>query len=941
MFSKCRERAGRIGATAIVGMLFVLPTESFSQQNADVDGLAGSAQEIEFFEKKIRPILVEHCYECHSADSKSLRGGLLVDHSAGLLEGGDSGPALVAGNPAEGTLMEALRYETFEMPPRQKLPDEVIADFEEWIRSGAVDPRTAASTRHDRAGIDLEKGREFWSFQPLKRPVPPSTENSSWPESDIDRFVLARLEAENLEPLPPANDLTLLRRLYFDLTGLPPSVEEIHQFEADSSESRIENVVDRLLESPEFGRHWGRHWLDLARYSDSTGGGRSMLYGSAWRYRNYVIDALNRDTPYDEFVRQQIAGDLLEADDYQERQRQLVATGFLALGPHNYENQDKEQLRMDIVDEQVDTIGRVFLGMTIGCARCHDHKFDPIPTADYYAMAGIFRSTQSAIDGNVSKWVTTALPQSPEVENTRRRIEKEIAHVQKRIQKLSTTLEHLEAELPRIVVDDPQAMLSGRWKTSESVGGYVGEGYQFSDDPTARARFVIPTDEARYEVQISYTSHANRTPHGKIVVASAGETETFEVDQRQPPQLEGAYQPVGEVQSSGEVHLTIESSGKGMTIVDSVRLIKKPDPQSESSDNLDLSESAVQYERTSRELNGFRAELEELTKQLPEPGPLVMSVSDEGEISDYAICIRGNVHQLGEPVQRGFLSVIAERGQKLPGDQSGRLELANWIASPDNPLTARVYVNRIWHHLFGSGLVRTVDNFGLPGEVPSHPELLDHLAMDFIEGNWSTKSLIRKIVLSRTYQLSSDIPELNHPDPDNRLFSRQNRRRLTAESIHDAFLMFSGELTFSAVEDSVRPETKSEYGYQFEFGTRAVYLPVFRNRLPDLMGVFDFPDPNLSVGRRVSSTVSPQSLFLMNSEFVLDRANATAERVLEHESSVSDRLRWVGLLILNRELSEEEEHLLVDAVASDPDSVDRWSAVCATLMRSIDFRYLR
>ncbi|WP_197441353.1 DUF1549 domain-containing protein [Thalassoglobus neptunius] len=926
---------------AIVGTLFILPAELFSQQNAGEEEFAGSAQEVEFFEKKIRPILVKHCYECHSADSKSLRGGLLVDNAHGLTEGGDSGPAIVAGNPAEGTLMEALRYETFEMPPRQQLPEDVIEDFEEWIRRGAVDPRTAATPRHDRAGIDLEKGREFWSFQPVERQTPPSVQKGNWPSCDIDRFILARLEEENLEPFPPASELILLRRLFFDLTGLPPSVAEIRRFQEDTSESRLENVVDRLLLSPEFGRHWGRHWLDLARYSDSTGGGRSMLYGSAWRYRNYVIDAFNRDTPYDEFVRQQIAGDLMEADDYQERQRQLVATGFLVLGPHNYENQDKEQLRMDIVDEQVDTIGRVFLGMTIGCARCHDHKFDPIPTADYYALAGIFRSTHSAVDGNVSKWVTTALPQSPDIENARQRIEKDIAQVQKRIQKLSTTLEHLKAELPSIVVDDPQAMLSGIWKTSESVGGYVGEGYRFSDDPNARARFVIPTDEARYEVQISYTSHANRTPRGTILVDSAGESETFEVDQRQPPELAGSYQSVGEVQSTGEVHLTIQSSGKGMTIVDSVRLIKKPDPQSDASDGPDSSESALQFERISRELTEFRAELEELKKQLPETGPLVMSVSDEGEISDYAVCIRGNVHQLGEPVERGFLSVIDEEERKLPGDQSGRLELADWIASPENPLTARVYVNRIWHHLFGTGLVRTVDNFGLPGEVPSHPELLDHLAIQFIEGGWSTKELIRKIVLSRTYQLASGTSHPNHSDPDNRLLSRQNRRRLNAESIHDALLMFSGELSFSSVEDSVRPGTKSEYGYQFDFGSRAVFLPVFRNRLPDLMSVFDFPDPNLSIGNRVSSTVSPQSLFLMNSEFILQRANATAQRVLEIEGSISERLQWAALLILNRELTDEEEHLLAEAVGSDPDSIDRWSAVCATLMRSIDFRYLR
>lgn len=896
-----------------------------------------SVEQSDFFEKKIRPVLVEHCYECHAVDAKAVRGGLLVDSAAAFRTGGDSGPAVVPGDPTDGTILDALKHETFEMPPKQKLPEQVIQDFETWITMGAPDPRTQVTTSASvGSGIDLEAGREFWSFQPIENPEIPPVKNKNWVVNDIDRFILSAQEKKNLQPGLAADSLTALRRLYIDLIGLPPTVEQIRRFESHDEKDRWSLVVDDLLESPQFGERWGRHWLDLARYSNSTGGGRSLLYGESWRYRNYVIDSFNDDKPFDQLIREQIAGDLLASEDYKIRQQQIIGTGFLALGPHNYENQDKEQLRMDVVDEQIDTVGRVFLGMTIGCARCHDHKFDPIPTTDYYALAGIFRSTNSLVPGNVSKWVSTPSPISVEEAAKRDGYKVAVSSINKKIKKLQTRIEELKVGLPSIVIDNTAAKLVGDWTGSTSVKGYVNENYQHSSDLNASAEYQFEVDEGQYEIQISYTPAPNRTQKAKVIVHHAEGNKELSINQRLKPSLDGTYHSLGNFSSKGELKIIIQPTENAPTIIDTVRLISLNENEEETTKQIQTA-----LKETEAELKQRQTELAKLEKSKPAELPQIVSVAEQPEPSDYNLNIRGNPHNLGKDVPRGFLSVVESSEQiQIPEDESGRLELANWIANRENTLTARVFVNRVWKHLFNVGLVRTVDNFGVPGEKPSHPELLDHLAVQFMSHNWSVKQLIREIVLSQTYQLASATAGSVQADPENRLLTHQNKRRLTAEAIHDAMFLISGELDLTHGGDTIRDGTSSEYGYQFDFGKRAVYLPVFRNRLPDLFAVFDFPNPNLPQGKRTASNISPQSLFLMNSEFVSQRSQQTATQVMEKASSIEERIEWLSLAILNRYPTSDEQRLLTEFMGEEPESIERWTQVVQALFGSLDFRFV-
>ncbi|MBX3438763.1 MAG: DUF1549 domain-containing protein, partial [Planctomycetaceae bacterium] len=519
---------------------------------ADVPADDGSKR-LEFFETRIRPVLVEHCYSCHSADAKSLRGGLWVDHRDGLREGGDSGPAVVPGAPEDSLLLQALRYESFEMPPSGKLPQHIIDDFETWIETGATDPREAPveTTRPASGtnGIDLEAGREFWSFRPLSRSEIPQPRGMDWCESDMDRFLLARIEAAGLAPSADVPRRTLIRRAYYDLIGMPPPPAQTDAFVADPSPTpqAFARVVDELLESPHFGERWGRHWLDVARYAESTGGGRSLLYGTSWRYRDYVIDAFNKDKPFDRFLIEQIAGDLLPFDDYVQQGEQLTATAFLALGPTNYELQDKEQLRMDVIDEQIDTVGRAFLGMTLGCARCHDHKFDPVPTSDYYALAGIFRSTKTLIHANVSNWVSRPLPLDPE---SQRRLDQHRAQVvakQAEIESLTSEADQIEQQLPQTTLDDPQArIVAGSWTKSSSTKGFVGDGYRYASGPGNAVEYRLPLKSSgTYDVRVSYSAHSNRSPAAPFTVLHrAGESEV-RLDQRAVPPIDGLYASLG------------------------------------------------------------------------------------------------------------------------------------------------------------------------------------------------------------------------------------------------------------------------------------------------------------------------------------------------------------------------------------------------------------
>ena len=908
---------------------------------------------VEFFENKIRPVLVERCYECHSGEADEIKAGLRVDFRAGLLTGGDSGPAIVPAKPDESLLLSALRGEDYAMPPDELLPADVVADFEKWIAMGAPDPREGDAPVAAESQIDLEAGREFWSFRPLTDVALPTPSDAAWSRTDIDRLIRARQEQAELAPGPDADRRVLARRAYFDLIGLPPSPEELDAFVADESPAAWAELIDRLLESPHFGERWGRHWLDVARYADSTGGGRSLLYRKSWRYRDYVISAFNRDKPFDRFILEQVAGDLLPYDDLAVGAEQLIATAFLAIGPYNYEDQDKEALRMDVVDEQIDTVGRAFLGMTLGCARCHDHKFDPVPTTDYYALAGIFRSTQSLVEANVSSWVERPLPVAPQTRE-------ELTAYTQRAEELETAIKRMEryADLPQDANalvgfdqdDESKAVkFTGAWSKSKSQPGFVGAGYRYASGAGAAAAYSFQPGGGEYEVRVSYTAHSNRSPNALVRVAHEDQTTDFRIDQREPPPINDRYVVAGRFQyekrSDAPVTVTISTEGAdGIVVADSVMLV--PTTLNERQQH----QADVQLARVkaaAEELPKLKAELENLKANAPEFPPEVMCVTDEAECGDYVVCLRGNPHQLGEKAPRGFLSVIVgDARPAIPTSSSGRLELARWIATSENPLTARVIVNRVWAHLFGRGLVRTVDNFGATGERPTHPELLDWLAAKFMSEGWSIKSLIRDIMLSRTYQLaSSGTSASDQADPGNALLTRQNRKRLEVECLLDSMLSLSGELDLAVGGNTVRGDIKREYGYAFDLGRRAVYLPVFRNQLPPAFAEFDFPDPNLSTGQRTTTTLSTQALLLMNSPFALERAKLAAAALLADESDAAERIDLLFTRALGRAPTTTERRLALKFVQSPPPADDeaevrRWTEICLSVFGTIDFRYI-
>ena len=525
-----------------------------------------SAREIEFFESKIRPLLVENCLECHGADPEKLRGGLRLTSRAEMLAGGDSGPAVVPGKPADSLLMSAVHYDEFEMPPRGKLLDEQIRLLEKWVEMGVPDPRTTAGVAESDNQIDLDAGRQFWAFQPIVRPNVPKVSESGWPISEIDAFIFDRLQQRQLEPVADADRATLLRRVYFALIGLPPDEAAIDEFvnSVNSIDDDLAVVVDQLLASKHFGERWGRHWLDVARFAESSGGGRSLMFPHAWRFRDYVINAFNQDKPFDRFIQEQIAGDLLPAESHEQRSEQIVATGFLALGPTNYEQQDKQLLTMEVIDEQVDTIGRSFLALTLGCARCHDHKFDPIPTSDYYALAGIFKNTKSLVDGNVSSYVSRSLATAAE-QAAIKQYNEQVASLTKRLKLATNRVETLGGagqhdnssypqsvmaqQLPGIVIDNSTAKLTGSWKESVAVPRFVNAGYIHDDgQPKGKNQAVFAPELAmggQYEVRMAYSPGGNRASNVPVTINHQDGVETRIVNQSQDPPIDNLFVSLG------------------------------------------------------------------------------------------------------------------------------------------------------------------------------------------------------------------------------------------------------------------------------------------------------------------------------------------------------------------------------------------------------------
>lgn len=916
------------------------------------------AKEIEFFEKRVRPILVERCYECHGA--KKQKGGLRLDSQASTRKGGESGPALVPGHPEKSKMIEAISYRNpdLQMPPKNKLSNDEIEVLEQWVKLGAVDPRVSP-IEASVAAIDIEKGREFWSYQLPQKPPPPKIKDANWPASNIDRFILARLEGKGLHPVQPADSVTLLRRLYYDLAGLPPPPEVIEEIEQDASPQRLAKIADQLLASPRFGERWGRHWLDVARYAESVTL-RGLVFGEAWRYRDYVIDAFNSGRPFNRFILEQIAGDLLPHENLPERQRQWIATTFLTLGNSNLEEQDKAQLRMDVVDEQLDTIGKAFLAQTIGCARCHDHKFDPIPTRDYYALAGILRNAQTLVDANVSNWIEAPLPLEPGLEEEFKARETRLAETQ---EKLKAARENLPkgaggksatkkgatviADLPGIVVDDSRAKRVGEWQHSQYSGRYIGDGYLHDQDNQKGQKTLTFQPElpktGRYEVRLAYVPGSNRATKVPVTIFSADGETTVVVNQQETPPIDGSFISLGShrFEQNGQGFVLLSNEGtRGHVIADAVQFL----PAEVVNDRFAI-ESLRESNGAAETVKELEATVKELTAQLA-GRPKVMTVKEAPLPADTYVHLRGSVHHRGPVVPRGFLQV-ASYGTlpSIPADQSGRRQLGQWIASEANPLTARVIVNRIWHWLFGAGLVRTTDNFGTTGESPSHPELLDFLAERFMEEGWSVKKLVRDIVLSRTYQLSTQGDQTAlAADPENRLLWRMNRRRMDAECIRDAILAAAQDLKLGGAGPTIKPGTTADYGYADTDSRRSVYVPVFRNALPQLFEAFDFADPSTVTGKRNASTVAPQALFLLNNSFVMRNARLAAEHLLA-QTAWDDhaRIDRACRLALARPPTQSERALaqrFLRRGGSASGTSEAWTELLQGLFASIDFRYI-
>jgi hypothetical protein len=924
-----------------------------------------TASGLAFFEKKIRPVLVEHCYKCHSASSEKVKGGLLLDTREGIRKGGESGHAVVPGDLKESLLISALKHDDFEMPPKRMLPAAVVADFEKWIRDGAVDPRRATHVVAKPDSIDIEAGRKHWAYQPLRAPAIPKVKDAAWPGNDIDRFILARLESAGLQPGADANKITLIRRLYFDLIGLPPTPKEIARFVDDKSPEAYENLVDRLLKSPRFGERWGRHWLDVVRYAESMSL-RGRLLKHAWRYRDYVIEAFNDDLPYDQFLTQQLAGDLLEASSVDAQRQNLIATTFLVMGDALLENQNKSQLDMDVVDEQLDVIGKGMLAQTITCARCHDHKFDPIPTSDYYAMAGILKNVQGLKHSSVSTTMEIPLPFTEEIKRALEINNVSVAKLQSEIKTLKAKLELLSpktfpkivaaSSLPGIVVDDDDVLVVGKWTHSVHSKHYIGKRYihdanKGKGDKTLSFIPKLPGD-GEYEVRFAYSHGGGRASNVPVTVFSAAGEKTIIVDMRKTPPLEERFISLGtfRFEATEQSRVLISNEGTdGVLTADAVQFLPVDNDSKVITPQISQpvkTLSAAEQQALKTRIAKLTADLSALQKRKP-AREMVHSAVEKKKPTDLKIHIRGRINNLGAIVPRGVLQV-ANYGSapEMPSSSSGRLELAHWIVDPANPLTSRVMTNRVWHWLFGAGLVRTVDNFGTMGESPSHPELLDHLAVHFIQQGWSVKNLIRTIVLSRTYRLSSSRGE-QPEDPENRLLAHMNQRRLDAESLRDTMLSVGGTLKLEMGGATFPANLKTDIGFRFQAPRRSVYVPVFRSSLPQLFEVFDFANPSLVTGRRDVSTVAPQALFMMNHAFVRTQARLTAERLLsDSQLKESHRIDHAYLQILGRHATEEEISLsqeflkaLIDK--TEKGRIEAWTQMVQSLFSTIDFRYVR
>lgn len=937
------------------------------------------ATQIEFFERKIRPVLVEKCYPCHSGTPDKVEGKLWLDSKAGWTKGGQSGPSIVPGNPEASLLLHAIRgtEKDLSMPPDEKLPEAVIADFERWIREGAVDPRRVEEGQNLASRSQSLTEREKWVYSKPVKPEPPSVKNHSWTRNPIDQFILAKLEAASLTPSNAASAEQLVRRLHFDLTGLPPTPSEVDAFVqafAENPQGAVEALVDDLLARPSYGEKWGRFWLDCVRYADSLDA-RAANGGDivdAWRYRDWVVNAFNSDLPYNEFIRQQIAGDIL-AQQLHQQQKQwnpelLVATGVYAIGNWGNGDSDKKKVHTDIVDDQIDVTSRVFLGLTLSCARCHDHKFDPLTTADYYSLAGFFFSSrilEKFADPTAGESLMRIDLLSPEEQERRNQLQAQIADIDRQLnQKLIPLTRRIDnvAGLPGLVSwapdesDQPSLVInSGEAPQMFATVNLPGRAICIHPSPQIPATIVWKSPVAG-EVEIvaqledidpscgdgiSWTlSHADRAlARGEIGNGSPPMqiVSSCNVEAGQLIRL-AVFPQQNHFCDSTRVELTVEhlESGRIWNLTQSLLTSVSPIP-TEESPFVVCSGDGILLPGESTDHTELKARIDELKAQLPQEikcqGLLdggIPGTAYEG-FHDAPIHVRGSYNRLAAVQPRGFPAVFNEQIPEFQG--SGRLALADWIASADNPLTARVIVNRLWQHHFGRGIVATPNNFGKLGTPPTHPELLDWLAVTLVEKGWSLKSIHRLICTSATYQQSSlSSPKTLKLDPDNQLFSRQQRRKLTAEELRDATLAVTGELDLTRGGPAVT---------QIDVPRRTLYLKTVRSDRTSYQLLFDGADPTSIVEQRNESLVAPQALWLLNHPFILARAEKLAENVLKSSGeSREDRLRSLNQLLFSRKSNSDLLSPVSKFLSEQDDSIPAWQTVCHVLLCSNEFLFI-
>lgn len=1086
----------------LLAAVALLTMVSFEVVAAESEPLKFDDHQLEFFEKDIRPILAKRCYKCHGPDAEEPGGGLYLTSRQSVLEGGDSGESIVVGKPDESLLIEAIRYEgLYEMPPKSKLPDDEIAKLEKWVSSGAPwTPGENVKTPKQEKKFDIQQRKaDHWAWQPVTKPELPSVKNEGWAKDPIDRFILSKLEDKQLAPNGPADRITLLRRIYFDLTGMPPTREQIEAFQGDPSDEALTKVVDQLLASPRFGEHWGRHWLDLVRYSESRGHEFDHPIPNAYEYRDYVIRALNDDVPYNQLVTEHIAGDLIEnprIDPETGSNQSVIGTGFWHMGDWVHSPVDIRKDETDRFDNMLDVMNKAFLGLTVTCARCHDHKFDAISQADYYAQMGFLQSSaycqtrfeSKGPNGKIAAQLETlrqAYQQKAqeayrsEVERLSGQWTKDLTNKDSAWSKELGKAEkdpnhplHLWAKL----LNAPENQVAGLTQNTslpvDIAANYDGQivqnyraakdtswrtdGFVYGDGPRATGEFIWSVAGEPNLAGVRQSAAAvydTRWAELKLAPGVSDEPGRLNQWNRAGRTLKTDTFPL----ANGNVHYLVKGNFRAFAAVDSHRMVAGPlhgvvardyktnkpnEWRWETHPLADYQGHAIHIEFSPIDGEPFEVAVvaegatrpnvpdeksiaaqafAQATAQGGQPVPLflatlkeainkpeyagladwlvrnwnLVSVENASPLADLAkqyreesdkllaqvqwqshtapgmwdnsaesehLLIRGNSHNPAEPVERRLLTAISGDSHTFDPQGSGRLELARQMMDPANPFASRVIVNRIWHHLLGRGIVRSVDNFGVLGQEPTHPELLDYMASEFIADGWSLKRMIRRVMLSQTYQMSSSqMGSAEELDPKNDLFHRAEVKRLSGESIRDSLLMISGQLDEKMYGPSVpvyltsfmqgrgRPRSGPLNGA----GRRSIYISVQRNFLSPMMLAFDTPQPITTIGRRNQSNVPAQSLILLNDPFVVEQCELWAKKAIEATPDNAElRIDRMVEQAFSRPPTEAEQKLAMQFLDShaqtlsvDPSqklsSVQLWRDLAHVLVNAKPFIFVR